>query len=237
MRPPIYEPKGKAREYGDLALNIYSGCPHSCKYCFAPNVAHKAKEVFHSNVKVRPGIVEETKKQLEKEKITGKLVHLCFLCDPFPRGVDTTPTLEIIKILKEYGNHIQLLTKGDALAAIPLLDGEDWFGITISSLWETAAEAEPGALPAEGRIAELLDAKREGIKTWISFEPVLNAKDVLDTMRIYHNFIDKVKIGKLNYHPSDIDWKQFGHDAEALCQQLGLDYYIKESLRAEMEAR
>ena len=34
-----------------------------------------------------------------------------------------------------------------------------------------------------------------------------------------------------------IDWKQFGHDAEALCQQLGLDYYIKESLRAEMEAR
>lgn len=25
---PIYEPKGKAKEYGDYALNIYTGCPH-----------------------------------------------------------------------------------------------------------------------------------------------------------------------------------------------------------------
>lgn len=47
--------------------------------------------------------------------------------------------------------------------------------------------------------------------------------------------MDKVKIGKLNYHPSSINWKQFGHEAEALCQRLGLDYYIKDNLRAEME--
>ena len=234
MRPPIYEPKGKAKEYGDLALNIYSGCPHSCTYCFAPSVAHKAKESFHGSVQVRPGIVEETQKQLEKERITGKLIHLCFLCDPFPMEIDTTPTLEIIKLLKEHGNHIQLLTKGDAREAIPLMDGEDWFGITISSLWDRSAEAEPGALPAEGRLAELTDAKRAGINTWISFEPVLNADDVFQIMKTYRNFIDRVKIGKLNYHPSDIDWKKFGQDAEALCKKLGLDYYIKESLRAEM---
>lgn len=44
-----------------------------------------------------------------------------------------------------------------------------------------------------------------------------------------------MKIGKLNYHPSDINWAQFGREAEALCQEMGLDYYIKDSLRAEME--
>ena len=49
-----------------------------------------------------------------------------------------------------------------------------------------------------------------------------------------HDFFDKVKIGKLNYYPSDIDWKEFGRQAESLCQRLGLDYYIKESLREEM---
>ena len=48
-------------------------------------------------------------------------------------------------------------------------------------------------------------------------------------------FIDKVKIGKLNYHPSAIDWAQFGRDAEAACREMGLDYYIKDSLRAEMD--
>lgn len=25
---PIYVPKGKAKEYGDYAINIYTGCPH-----------------------------------------------------------------------------------------------------------------------------------------------------------------------------------------------------------------
>lgn len=28
----IYEPKGKAREYADLACDIYNGCTHGCKY-------------------------------------------------------------------------------------------------------------------------------------------------------------------------------------------------------------
>ena len=50
-------------------------------------------------------------------------------------------------------------------------------------------------------------------------------------------FLPTVKIGKLNYHKSDIDWADFGRRAESLCQKLGLDYYIKESLRAEMEKK
>ena len=46
---------------------------------------------------------------------------------------------------------------------------------------------------------------------------------------------DKVKIGKLNYHPSDIDWADFGRKAEEICKLRGIHYYIKDSLRAEME--
>lgn len=56
-------------------------------------------------------------------------------------------------------------------------------------------------------------------------------------MKPLYIIIDKVKIGKLNYHKSNIDWKQFGQDAEQLCQRCGLDYYIKDSLRKEMEGR
>ena len=74
-----------------------------------------------------------------------------------------------------------------------------------------------------------------GIKTWVSFEPVLDAQIVLTAIEAVAPFVDKVKIGKLNYHPSDINWKTFGHEAERLCRQLGLDYTIKDSLRAEME--
>lgn len=231
---PIYEPKGKAKEYGDYAINIYTGCPHRCYYCFAPSVLRRDRETFHANVQPREGIVEAVKKQLEREKITGKLIHLCFTCDPYPTGYDTTPTREIIKLLKEHGNHVQILTKGDGSRDFDLLDENDWYGITISG-GSAECRCEPGAEAPHKRLAVLTTARVLGIKTWVSFEPVINAKAVLRCIDLYSSCFNKVKIGKLNYYPSDIDWAAFGHEAEALCQSLGLDYYIKDSLRKEME--
>lgn len=233
MKPPIYEPTGKAKEYGDYALNIYTGCPHRCFYCFAPTVLHKDKEKFHSVVEPRPNIVAEVKKQLEREQIAGKLIHLCFTCDPYPTGYDSTPTREIIKLLKDYGNHVQILTKGDGSRDFDLLDGEDWYGITISGKAESK-DTEPGAIQAHKRLAILKIARLHGIKTWVSFEPVVNAVSVLRCLNAFSTSFDLVKIGKLNYHPSDINWKEFGKEAEALCKKLGVDYYIKDSLREEM---
>ena len=230
---PIYEPKGAAKEYGDLALNIYTGCPHRCYYCFAPSVLRRDREIFHSDVRPRENIVEETRRQLEREGITGKLIHLCFTCDPYPTGYDTTSTREIIKLLKEYGNHVQILTKGDGSRDFDLLDGNDWYGITLSG--GITDDVEPGSVLTPFRLIRLREAHDLGIKTWVSFEPVIDANNVLRIIRDFAQRFDKVKIGKLNYHPSDIDWKAFGVEAEALCRELGLDYTIKESLRREME--
>lgn len=228
---PIYEPKGKAKEYGDYAINIYTGCPHRCYYCFAPSVLHREREVFHGKVEPRAGIVEAVEKQLDREKITGKLIHLCFTCDPYPTGYDSNPTRHIIELLKEYGNRVQILTKGDGSRDFDLLDENDWYGITISGYDLTK---EPGAITPADRLYNLFQAKARGIKTWVSFEPVIDA-NVLFILERYSNFFDKVKIGKLNYHQSDIDWSDFGRKAEALCKKLGVDYYIKDSLRKEME--
>lgn len=228
---PIYEPKGKAKEYGDYAINIYTGCPHRCFYCFAPNVLHKAKDSFYSCVEPRKNIVEEVRKQIEREHITGKLIHLCFTCDPYPTGYDTTPTREIIKILKYSGNNVQILTKGDGSRDFDLLDENDWYGITLSQI---SGSAEPNAVLPIGRLLKLFKAKKHGIKTWVSFEPVLDV-NVLKYLEVHHEEFDKVKIGKLNYCQSDINWADFGRKAESLCKQLGIDYYIKDSLRKEME--
>lgn len=225
---PLYVPKGKAKEYGDYAVNIYTGCPHRCYYCFAPGVLHRDKEVFHTHVEPRPGIVDALKKQLEREGVTGKLIHLCFTCDPYPTGYDTSVTREVIKVIKESGNHVQILTKGDGSRDFDLLDGNDWYGITYDgSGHRVSEEFDP--------TYSLFLAHVSGIKTWVSCEPVLCAPPVFDFIEINHTIIDKVKIGKLNYHYSSINWKQFGREAEHLCKELGLDYYVKESLRKEME--
>lgn len=233
---PIYEPKGAAKEYGDLAINIYTGCPHRCFYCFAPSVLHREREAFHTNVQPREGIVDATRRQLEKEQITGKLIHLCFTCDPYPTAVDSMATREIIKLLKTYGNHVQILTKGDGSRDFDLLDENDWYGITISTADNNlAGVAEPGAIDPAARLMGLLLAKKKEIKTWVSFEPVIDIDSVLALIGQYYHEFDRVKIGKLNYHPSDINWAEFGREAEALCETLGIDYYIKDSLRKEME--
>ena len=227
---PIYIPSGKAKEYGDYALNIYTGCPHRCFYCFAPNVLHRDRQLFHEVVEPRKDIVEETRRQIEREGITGKLIHLCFTCDPYPHGYDTTATREIISLLKSTGNNVQILTKGDGSRDFDLLGPEDWYGITLDGIGN-------GRNPQwKARVDALAEAHSLGIKTWVSFEPVTDEREFFINLHLVAPIVDKVKIGKLNYHKSDIDWADFGRRAETLCRQLRLDYYIKESLRAEMEA-
>lgn len=227
---PLYTPKGRAKEYGDMAINIYTGCPHRCYYCFAPSVLRKDRETFHSCVEPRPGIVEATKRQLDKEGITGKLIHLCFTCDPYPVGYDTTVTREIIKAIKESGNHVQILTKGNGDRDFDLLDENDWYGITLTG---TDNRYEPYAEDEAMRIMMSVEANDRGIKTWVSCEPVLYPSRVLKYIETAP-WVDKWKIGKLNYHPSNIDWHGFGHKVEDLCKKLGRNYYIKEDLRNEM---
>ena len=64
----------------------------------------------------------------------------------------------------------------------------------------------------------------------------MNGPTVLRQIKNMADFgIDKIKIGKLNYYDSIIDWAAFGRMVEAVCKRDGIDYYIKESLRREME--
>lgn len=235
---PIYVPAGRAKEYGDYAINIYTGCPHRCYYCFAPTVLHKDREQFHSVIEPRKGIVEAVKRQLETEHITGKLIHLCFTCDPYPMGYDSTPTREIVKAIKDSGNHVQILTKNpvDAKRDFDLLDSGDWFGVTITCNTDKAKINEPCAENPFVRLIVLADANVAEIQTWLSCEPVLDEESAYKLIAKYHDCFDKIKIGKLNYWPSEINWKEFGIEAERLCKEHGVDCYIKEDLRKAMES-
>jgi hypothetical protein len=43
----IYESRGRAREYCELAANLYRGCGHGCEYCYAPAAIHMARDEFY----------------------------------------------------------------------------------------------------------------------------------------------------------------------------------------------
>lgn len=228
---PIYVPGGMAKEYGDYAINIYTGCTHGCYYCFAPSVLRKDRDTFHTCVEPRKGIVDAVHRQLEREDYFGETIHLCFTCDPYPNGIDTSITRKIIEDIKVHGGHVQILTKSKEMRDFDLLDSEDWYGITLTG---ANKEQEPFANSARDRLFAMAVARNRGINTWVSFEPVVNAEWVLECIAAHGEIMDKIKIGKLNYHPSDINWKEFGNRVEKLCQERGFNYMIKDGLRAEM---
>lgn len=234
IKNPIYAPKGAALEYCDLAVNIYQGCPHGCTYCYVPGVMRRKPKDFHASAIPRQGIVEAVRKQLAASDWIGREIMLCFTCDPYPNGCDTTATREIIKAIKESGNHVRILTKGDETAQrdFDLLDGNDWFGVTWSG---AGPEDEPGAAHPQQRHLNIGVAKHHaGIQTWLSCEPVIDPIAITAVIPHFES-VDVWKIGKLNHRPSSIDWAAFGRQVEELCQMHGRTYSIKEDLRKVMK--
>lgn len=232
---PIYQPKGRAGEYCEWAINIYTGCNHGCTYCYARQMAHRWGKDF-SIVEPRKDIVNAVKQQIHREKIKDREIQLCFTCDPYPADVDTSVTREIIGIIKNSNNRVRILTKGGnrALRDFDLLDSEDWFGVTLSGHALNMKENEPNAAPYSERMFTIAIAANRGIKTWASFEPVFDTRTVYDAISGI-DYIDMYKIGKLNYASSVIDWSEFGRECKRLCIEHERNYYIKEDLRREME--
>ena len=233
----IYTPKGRAYEYAPLALNIYSGCSHHCTYCYMRPMVERFKGAGSFDTPVyREGLLEALEKLLDRSDCSyyGKTIHLCFSCDPYPAGIDTTPTREVIQMLRRYGCHVQILTKGGTMAQrdFDLLDDQDWFGVTMTTI--EPSKIEPGAALPHERLGSLSRAKLDGIKTWVSFEPVYDTEAVYTAIRS-GGWIDRLRIGKLNYFPSDIAWGAFGRECDRLAKEYGRNIYIKEDLRREME--
>lgn len=235
----IYEPKGKAKEYCDLAVNLYKGCGHGCSYCFAPDIWRKqglSREDFYNHPAVRPGIIDAIEREAPKFK--GREVQLCFTCDPYqPIDEKLQITRQAIKILKANNITVRILTKGGfpSLRDIDLLQsGRDWYGVTMTfNSHEKSYKWEPDAASPGERFTCLVGAKGEGLRTWVSLEPVIDPEETLVIIKKIHSHVDVFKIGKWNHdvRAKDINWRKFVRQAVALMEEYGNEYYIKEDLR------
>ena len=234
----IYEPRGRAREYAPLAANLYSGCSHGCKYCYAPAATFKQKDNFHSVVKPRKRALEELEQDAAKLGHSGKRVLLSFTTDPYqPLDEKLGLTRRAIQILHRHGLKVEILTKGGTRAArdFDLLGSGDAFASTLTFLdCDMSREWEPNAADPDDRIAAIREAHARGIPTWVSLEPVIDPRQSLEIIIKTHPYVNLFKVGTLNHHhlTKTIDWRTFGRRAKALLEKLGKDYYIKDDLRA-----
>lgn len=234
----IYEPRGAAREYGEMALNVYNGCSNGCVYCFAPDVLKKDRELFHAKVEERANFLSKVESDCKSGLLDGKVVHLSFVCDPYPEiEKELEVTRNVLKLFQTYGISFQMLTKGGTLAVrdFDLYKPGDAFGSTLTFVHEAdSLKWEPKAALPKDRLFALKEAHNRGIKTWVSLEPVVDPNQTLELIKVTKDYVDLYKVGTINYHElkDTIDWNDFGTKAIASLEKYKKEYLIKNSLKA-----
>lgn len=237
----IYEPKGRAREYSELACNLYRGCTHGCRYCYAPSCMRTTSENWHSKAEPRKNVIELLEKDAMKLRGDSRTILFCFLCDPYqPIEREERLTRQALEILAKNRLKNQLLTKGcaDLIREDLMLfkKANTKLGITLSFIDDVLRKDwEPYAASVNDRLSILEEAHSAGIYTWLSLEPVINPEQALSLINIANKNVDFWKIGKLNHmkkYEEAIDWAKFLIDVETLLKKLGAKYYIKQDLRS-----
>ena len=134
----IYESRGKAREYCELAANLYRGCSHCCTYCYAPATIRVNRDEF-CKPRVRPGVLSKFERDAEILERVGETrnILLSFTTDPYqPLDMKEGLTRTAIQILHKHNLKVSILTKGgkrserdfDLLALHPELSE---YGVTL----------------------------------------------------------------------------------------------------------
>ena len=234
----IYQPTGRAREYSPLALNLYKGCTHGCKYCYVPRMLGQwNKHYDHSDC--QPNVnYTELEKSAQQYFGIDKQILLSFTGDPYC-GIDNTPTRKALEILNRYQHKVAILTKGGT-RCLKDLDLFKQFGnrikvgatLTFDNL-NDSMEWEPGGATPQDRIEALKQLHEEGITTWASFEPVVIPEQSLHMLELAAPYLSHVKIGKLNNYngmDANIDWSRFIYDSVKICRDNNLPFYIKKDL-------
>jgi len=233
----IYEPKGRAREYSPFAMNYFKGCDHGCSYCYVPRMMKVFNPQYcHDDVSVNMKGLWKEAERFSKSNNCGEQVLLSFTGDPYC-GLESGETRDVLCAFHEHDIHCSVLTKnpGKAIKDIDIMSDMAYFkmGTTLTLLDPDLSKMwEPGAPIGEERIKALKVFADNGIKTWASFEPVICPDDSLRMLSIVADFIDHVKIGKINNHPQErsIDWAKFLKNAVEICRDNGLRFYIKDDL-------
>ncbi len=238
----IYKPTGKAREYSPYALNIYMGCSHGCKYCYAPSTIKRKREEYFCKPEPRKDILKLLEKDLQNNKYTEQVL-LSFIGDCYCDTADNGEVVrEVLKMLNFYKVPVAVLSKGGKkmLRDLDLFKefGDrimvgttlTFFDKTKSKVWEPYA-----ALPNE-RLETLEVLHKEGIMTFASFEPTIEVKESLKLIKktLDMDCVDHYKIGKLNNYNlgrKKQDWVKYLQDCVDLLRPTNKKVYYSQCLR------
>ena len=238
----IYTPRGRAREYSPKALNIYLSCTHGCEYCYAPSCRHQTREQYFAKPYPRKDIAKKLWKELDRES-PKEQVLLSFIGDVYCETHDENrATRECLEALYAHSVPVAILTKCgfrclNDLVLFEMFGEHIMVGTTLT--FDNPRDSfawEPGAANPYERVATLDRLHDCGIRTFASFEPVIDPEQSLNLMKVTaeEGCVDVYKIGKLNNYKGldrQIDWTDFLVRAVEIMREHGKEFYVKEDLR------
>ena len=231
-----------AKEYSPYACNLYIGCSHHCRYCYAPHTLQRSADNYFGIPSPRKNVLKYLEQDLQSRSY-HKQILLSFIGDIYCYNTDKSQTTrDALILLNQYSAPVAVLSKGGK----KMLRDADVFasfsdrimvGTTLTfSDREKSKAWEPGAALPEERLSVLSELHSAGIKTFASFEPVIEPSESLRLIEktLEDDSVDHYKIGKLNNYKGldkNVDWKSFLRDALNMLRPVNKQLYIKLCLR------
>lgn len=98
-------------------LNIYRGCEHGCKYCFAMySHQYLGSEQYFSDIFIKTNVVERLEKQLSSPSWKGEVVNIGGVTDSYqPIEAHYKLMPDILRLMIKYKNPCIISTKSDLI--------------------------------------------------------------------------------------------------------------------------
>jgi len=165
-------------------LNIYRGCEHGCKYCFAI-YSHKyiadGNEQYFSDIYVKTNIVEQLEKQLRSSSWKQEVVNIGGVTDSYQPAEEQYRLMpDILRLMIKYRTPCIISTKSDlVLRDYELIDELSRItyvnvAATITCMDENIRKKiEPGGVSSTKRFAMLKEFAKTNASTGLHFMPII----------------------------------------------------------------
>ena len=163
-------------------LNIYRGCEHGCKYCYAIYSHDYLNDSrFFEQVYVKTNVVEELEKQLKSSSWKREVINIGGVTDSYqPIEAEYKLMPEILKLLIKYKTPAIISTKSDlALRDYDLIDQLSRItyiniAATITATDELIRKKlEPGGVESAKRFAMLKEFRKTNASVGLHVMPIV----------------------------------------------------------------
>jgi DNA repair photolyase len=153
-----------------LTLNPYTGCDHTCAYCYASSYIPR----FHD---CRPKRDLVSRLRRECRKLEGQIISMSNSSDPYPNlDSQTGLTRQCLEVMATCNCKIQLITKSTLVTRdIDILKKiASTVSMTITTEHDALAKLlEPNAPPPSERLKAVETLIQKGIPTSVRIDPII----------------------------------------------------------------